>query len=100
MARTIIVDPTKLDSAAQKIDTQASDYEAQYQKLFSEVDGMGAAWQGVDNLTFVNQIKGFMDDFQKMVALMRQYSEFLKFSAKTYKETQTEIVNQAKRLAN
>jgi WXG100 family type VII secretion target len=100
MARSIVVDPAKLDSAAQKMDSQAADYERQYQQLFNEVDGMGAAWQGVDNQTFVTQIKGFMDDFQKMVSLMKQYSEFLKTSAKTYRDTQTEIVNQAKRLTN
>lgn len=100
MSRSIMVDPAKLDSAAQKMDSQAADYERQYQQLFNEVDGMGAAWQGIDNLSFVNQIKGFMDDFQKMVALMRQYSEFLKNSARTYRDTQNEIVNQAKKLTN
>lgn len=100
MARTIMVDPAKLEAAAQQMDAQAADYEKLYQQLFNEVDGMGAAWQGADNIAFVNQIKGFNDDFQKMVALMRQYSEFLRTSAKTYRETQNEIINQAKRLTN
>lgn len=100
MARTIMVDPAKLDSAALKLDDQAAEYERQYKQLFSEVDGMAAAWQGADNLAYVNQIKGFMDDFQKMVSLMKQYSEFLKHSAKTYKDTQNDIINQAKRLSN
>ena len=48
------------------MDVQASEYERQYNQLFSEVDGMGAAWQGADNVAFVTQIKGFMDDFQQM----------------------------------
>ena len=100
MARTIIVDPARLETAAQQMDAQAADYEKLYNQLFSEVDGMAAAWQGADNMAFVNQIKGFTDDFQKMVSLMKQYSEFLKFSAKTYRDTQNEIINQAKRLTN
>lgn len=100
MARKIMVDPPKLEAAAQKMDAMAADYEKQYQQLFNEVDGMGAAWQGADNVAFVTQIKGFMDDFQKMKALMVQYSEFLKLSAKAYRDTQTETINQAKRLAN
>lgn len=95
-----MVDPAKLEAAAQQMDAQAADYEKLYQQLFNEVDGMGAAWQGADNIAFVNQIKGFNDDFQKMVALMRQYSEFLRTSSKTYRETQNEIINQAKRLTN
>lgn len=100
MARKIVVDPAKLEAAATKMDAQAADYTKQYTKLFSEVDGMGAAWKGVDNQAFVNQIKGYMDDFQNMVKLMNQYSDFLRQSAKTYKETQTETMNAAKRLVN
>lgn len=100
MARKIVVDPAKLEAAAQKMDAQAADYEKQFNQLFNEVDGMGAAWKGADNVAFVSQIKGFQDDFQKMAKLMRDYSEFLKHSAKTYKETQNETINQAKRLRN
>jgi WXG100 family type VII secretion target len=100
MARTIMVDPAKLEAAAQKMDSQAAEYQQQYNKLFSEVDGMAAAWQGADNIAFTTQIKGFMDDFQKMVQIMNQYSEFLRLSAKTYRETQNEIISAAKRLTN
>lgn len=100
MARTITVDPAKLETVSQKIEAATSDYERQYRQLFTEVDGLGAAWQGIDNMAFVNQIKGFQEDFQTMTTLMKQYSEFLKTSAKTYKETQNETINQAKRLAN
>lgn len=100
MARSITVDPAKLEAASTKIDQQAADYERLYRQLFSEVDAMGAAWQGVDNVAFVTQIKGFTDDFQRMTNLMRQYAEYLRMSAKTYRETQTEIANQARRLTN
>ncbi|WML60551.1 WXG100 family type VII secretion target [Neobacillus sp. PS2-9] len=100
MGRKIVVDPAKLESASQKIDAQAADYERQYTKLFSEVDGMGSAWQGADNLAYVTQIKGFMDDFQAMVALMKQYSEFLKQAATVYRQTQSETINAAKKLTN
>jgi len=100
MARNITVDPTKLDAAATAIDGQSADYEKTYRQLFTEVDSMATAWQGADNLAFTNQIKGFQDDFQAMVALLKQYSEFLKMSAKTYRETQNEVVNQARKLTN
>jgi WXG100 family type VII secretion target len=95
-----MVDPSVLESTSQKINEQANDYEQQYNKLFSEVDGMAQAWTGVDNQAFVSQIKGFMDDFQKMTALMRQYADFLKNSASTYRQTQSDIISKAKTLAN
>ena len=82
------------------MDTQAGEYERQYNQLFSEVDGMGAAWQGADNVAFVNQIKGFMDDFQQMKALMLQYSEFLKNSATSYRNTQEDRITQARSVTN
>ncbi|CAM3834698.1 WXG100 family type VII secretion target [Mesobacillus thioparans] len=100
MARSITVEPARLETTANKIDQQAADYERNYKALFSEVEAMAAAWQGADNQAYTAQIKGFMDDFQKMTQLMRQYSEFLKMSAKTYRDTQSEVINQAKRLSN
>jgi WXG100 family type VII secretion target len=100
MARSITVDPAKLDAASNKIQQQAADYQRVYKQLFSEVDAMAAAWQGADHLAYVNQVKGFMDDLQKMTELMNQYSEFLKMSATTYRNTQNEVINQAKRLSN
>lgn len=100
MARSITVEPAKLETTANKIDQQAIDYERNYKALFSEVEAMAVAWQGADNQAYTAQIKGFMDDFNKMTQLMRQYSEFLKMSAKTYRDTQSEVINQAKRLSN
>lgn len=100
MARTIIVDPAKLEAAASQIDNQASDYKKVYEQLFTEVGAMASAWQGVDNIAFTTQIEGFRDDFLAMHTLMTQYSEFLKNSATTYRATQNEVVSQAKKLTN
>lgn len=98
MARSIMVEPAKLENAANKIDQQSADYESTYRKLFAEVDAMAAAWQGADNAAFTNQIKTFTTDFEKMTKLMRDYSDFLKLSAKAYREAQDEVRTQAARL--
>lgn len=100
MSRSITVDPQKLEAAAATMENQSAEYEKVFRQLFSEVDVMATAWQGVDNLAFTSQIKGFEDDLRSMVSIMRQYSEFLKTSAKTYQTTQDGVVNQAKKLAN
>jgi len=100
MARKIVVDPAKLTSAAQKMDGMVADYIKQYTLLFSEVEGMGAAWQGKDNVAFVTQINGFKDDFEKMKTITTEYSEFLKKSAERYNTTQTSLESSAKKLTN
>lgn len=99
MSIRINVDPSRLDASASHIDQQVVSYEKNYNRLLQEVDVMGSSWQGKDNLAFVQQIKSFQTDFTKMAALMRDYSNFLKLSAKIYRETQDDRVNQARRLA-
>ena len=100
MAISITVDPQKLEAASKQISTQAAEYESIFRNLFTEVDNMSAAWQGADNLAFTNQIKGFTDNFQDMKKLMDQYSEFLKYAAQMYRQTQDDRVAQAKNLTN
>lgn len=99
-ARTILVTPEQLETAATKIEGLATDYQTQYNALYSKTDALASTWQGEDNTAFVNQIAGFKDDFAKMYSLMNQYAEFLRTSAKAYRTTQQQVVTQAKGLTN
>lgn len=100
MAKTIMVDPDGLVSVAANIALQSEEYERQYKLLFNEIEAMGAAWKGNDNMEFVNQIKSFMEDFQQMSTLLKQYSDFLSKSSKAYVQVQNDTINAAKRLTN
>lgn len=100
MSKSIRVEPAKLEAAAAQIDNQAAEYKKLYEQLYTEVDSMANAWQGSDNIAFTSQIEGFREDFLAMYTLMTQYAEFLKNSAATYRETQNEVVSQAKKLIN
>ena len=100
MARTIQVTPEQLESTATKIEGLAADYKTQYDQLYSETNAMASTWSGKDNVAFVNQIDGFKDDFSKMHTLMLNYADFLRKSAKAYRETQDAIVSEARKLAN
>ncbi len=100
MAMSIRVEPSKLEAAATQIDNQAAEYKRLYEQLYTEVESMASSWQGSDNLAFTSQINGFREDFNMMYQLMMQYSEFLKNSANTYRQTQQEVADQARRLTN
>ena len=100
MANKIVVNPEELKSVANKMDSQIEDYQRIYNSIFSEVDGLARAWSGKDNIAYTTQIQGFKDDFEKMVYTLREYSEFLKNSAKQYSDTQDSIVAEAKKLVN
>ena len=100
MARTIQVTPEQLETAAGKIDGLAAEYKTQYEALYNETNAMASTWSGKDNIAFTEQIAGFKDDFEKMQKLMLDYSDFLKKSAKAYRETQDTIVKEARKLVN
>ena len=100
MARVIEVTPEQLESTAGKIENLAADYQKQYEQLYSETNAMASTWNGKDNVAFVNQIAGFKDDFQKMHKLMLNYADFLRKSAKAYRDTQDAVTSGARKLAN
>lgn len=100
MATIIKVTPELLTAAATEIEGKATNYQAQYQKLYDATNAMSASWTGKDNLAYTTQIEGFRDDFDKMYNLMTEYATFLKNAAKSYSETQDIIEKQAKTLRN
>lgn len=100
MAKTIQVTPEQLESTAGRIEGLAADYKTQYDQLYSETNAMASTWSGKDNTAFVDQIAGFKDDFEKMHTLMLNYADFLRKSAKAYRETQETVVSEARKLVN
>ncbi|MCM1299222.1 MAG: WXG100 family type VII secretion target [Firmicutes bacterium] len=100
MSQTIQVTPEQLETAATKIEGLASDYKSQYDLLYKETGAMSSTWSGKDNIAFTDQIAGFKDDFVKMHTLMMNYVDFLRKSAKSYRETQDSVVNAARKLTN
>lgn len=96
----IVVEPTQLEQSANHIEERNSIYEKDFMKLYQEIEIMSNAWQGRDNQTYTAQIQGFQKDFQMMITLMRQYTEFLRQSAKAYRSAQDDRVAQARSLTN
>lgn len=96
--RKIYVDPERLEISSRKIDSEAQQYEKKFIQLFDEVEKMKNAWQRKDNIAFTNQIRSFENDFRQIYVITQQYSEFLKSSARAYREMQNELMNQVNRL--
>ena len=93
--RSISVEPSRLENVAANIENADSQYQHLYQAIYAEVDKMSSSWQGKDNTMFTNQIKTFEDDLRQISMIMRQYADFLRSSARSYRETQDSIATQA-----
>ena len=100
MAQKIMVTPEMLESTASSIEGLANEYKAQYNELYSTTGNLASTWSGADNVAFVNQIEGFKEDLKLMYDRMNQYAEYLRVTAKGYRETQENVVKQAKSLIN
>lgn len=100
MAKTIKVTPEELERTAADIANAADHYKDLYEEFYTVTSSMADSWKGVDNMEFINRIDGFRQDFQNMYNEMVRYSNFLKSSAVTYRETQDTVVSQAKSLIN
>lgn len=98
MNNLINVEPSRLDDTATRVQQADSDYQRLYQSLYSEVDKLSSNWAGKDNVAFCGRIKSFEDDFRQISIIMRQYADYLKASARAYRETQEELANAANRL--
>lgn len=96
--RAIMVEPERLESTASRIEDANRDYDRTYQAIYAEVDKMSSSWQGKDNTAFTSQIKAFEDDLRQISIIMREYADFLRNSARAYRETQDEIYTRANRL--
>lgn len=97
--RQIKVDPQQLEACASRMDEQNQDYQRTYAALFSAVETMKSSWQGKDNMAFSNQIEKFEGDFRELSVLCSQYAEFLRSSARAYREMQNDLASQASHLA-
>ena len=96
--RTIMVEPERLEQTASNIEEANREYDRTYQEIYAQVDKMSGSWQGKDNTAFTNQIKAFEEDLRQISIIMKQYAEFLRNSARAYRETQDEVYAQANRL--
>ena len=96
--RSIMVEPNRLESAAACIENADADYNRIYQAMYAEVDKMSSNWQGKDNTMFTSQIKSFEDDLRKISIVMRDYADFLRVSARAYRQAQEEIYARATKL--
>lgn len=100
MGKRIRVTPEELQKASQKVSSISQSYTDIYTKLLQQARTMGEAWEGDDNLAFVNQINGFCEDLKSMADKLQTASQALDKQSKNYSGTQEGNITQVKRLAN
>ena len=100
MGKRIRVTPEELKKASTQLEGISKDYTSLYNQLMREATTMGEAWEGEDNLAFVNQISGFCEELKAMADKLQTASDALLQQKENYQNRQEANIAQVKKLAN
>ena len=86
--------------ASQRLQSLSESYTEIYTQLMQDANTMGTAWEGADNLAFVEQINGFTEELKAMAAKLLTASEALAKQRENYIARQDHNITQVKKLVN
>lgn len=90
----------EMAKASQKLQDISNNYKEIYSQLMQEAQTMGTAWEGADNLAFVEQITGFTQELQMMAEKISVASQALEQQRANYVARQDANIEQVKKLVN
>lgn len=101
MGKTISVASFEdMAKASQKLQALSETYTEIYTQLMQEASTMGSAWEGADNLAFVEQISGFTEELKMMATKLSSASQTLDKQRVNYVTRQDNNITQVKKLVN
>ena len=101
MGKTIqVASFSEMESTSLKLKEYSESYDSISKQLLQAAENMGTAWEGADNLAFVQQIQGFSDDLKSMADKLLLAAEALKKQQDSYALTQERLIQAVSRLTN
>lgn len=93
-------DTGEMHKASQKLNQLAESYTSVYTRLLNTASTMGDAWKAPDNLAYVEQINGFLEELKAMTSHIEQSSQALEQQAVNYEATVDNNIAGVKKLVN
>lgn len=90
----------EMERTANTLREIAESYAGIYTKLMEDAETMGAAWDGADNLAFVEQITGFTEKLRAMSENLVTAAEMIDQQRMNYINRQNDNIAQVKKLVN
>ncbi len=91
---------TEMENSAIKLEQLADEYTKLYNQLLEGTRRMGSAWEGADNLAFVNRIEGFTEEFAQMAQKLRTAGQTLRKQKQAYIDRQESNIAAVNKLKN
>ncbi len=90
----------EMAKASSQLQTASETYTEIYSQLLQEANTMGTAWEGADNIAFVEQINGFTEELKAMASKLSLASQALDKQRANYVARQDSNITQVKKLTN
>jgi len=100
MGKQIRVTPSELGAAADRLTDLSEGYTQIYTQLLQQAGTMGSAWEGEDNLAFVEQINGFCQELKDMATKLVSAADALRLQKSNYENRQSDNIAQVRKLTN
>lgn len=97
MPRRVIVRGAEVYRTGGQVAADAGTCRQLVERLYAEIEFMGQAWQGADNLAYVQQVEGFRSELESLATAMDAYAAFLKTAAAKYSIAQQRALQAARR---
>ncbi len=90
----------EMAKASKKLQEISDSYTSISKQLMQEASTMGTAWEGADNLAFVEKITGFTEELQAMAAALSNASQIIEQQRVNYVGRQDDNIVVVGKLAN
>lgn len=97
----IKVDHSLFATSVKKIDEYVADMKMKMGNANDKIDELSSTWQGNDNIQFKLQwdkVTCAGSTYAEMLKALENYSDFLQYASKEYKEAQVDAVSRANAL--
>lgn len=99
MANVIRVTPEELESTAGKLESWTDQYASCVNGIIAVGNDLPTNWGGEAQQSYLTQLSGFQDDFERLYTLFNKYGTYLRQTAAKYREAESNIRDSAKGLS-
>lgn len=90
----------EMGRVAARLEELSEIYTEIYSQLMQEASTMGSAWEGADNLAFVNRIEGFTEELNNMATKLNVAGQTLRTQKENYVNQQQSNIDAVNKLTN
>lgn len=91
MIYNLSVNTNEMKYLANLVEAYMQNYDTAYKKIYSLVESIGTAWQGSDNLAYIQSISEFKKDFEQIDEIISQYVCFIRYAYKQFTDAQANL---------